>query len=94
MELPEGYFEKFRRENNLKTAGAPRSNREELVAKFLERLNEECKRDGYPLYTTGRLVKMFDNRSDSFLYQLFNECSEPAVKKFGAIMKYKLKPKI
>lgn len=90
MEISANYIEKFR-PVAVSKSGQPRSNREDLIAKFLTRLNEDCEKDGYPLYTTGRLVRMFKGRSDSELYGLYQSCERAA--RFGALLNHLIKPK-
>jgi hypothetical protein len=89
MEIPQDYEEKFR--PRARKIGEPRNQREELIERFRVKLNEEQVRDGRPPLTYGRLAKRFESIDDSRLYQLFDECSRPEVRSFGAMLSYKLK---
>ncbi|MBN8807798.1 MAG: hypothetical protein J0I47_06135 [Sphingomonas sp.] len=89
MDLPPSYSEKFRPRD--RKIGLPRNEREELVERFRSRLNDEQKRDGRPTFSYARLAKRFDGLTNPRLYQLFNECDDPNVKSFGAMLTYKLR---
>lgn len=85
----ESYLEKYR--PRPRKMGQPRTQREELIQQFLDRLNPEQLADNRPPFTFARLTRMFKGISDSRLYQLFNECSAEGVRSFGAMLTYKLK---
>lgn len=69
MELPLGYTEKFSPKKN-----APRSEREEVLQKFLERLNHSRKEAGIPPMSYGRLAKIFTGVPTSDLYPFYKTC--------------------
>lgn len=89
MELPLGYEEKFR--PRPRKAGEPRCARDEIIDRFRMKLNEEQERDGRKRFTYARLAKRFEGVSDTWLYQLFQECSDPNVRSFGGMLTYELK---
>lgn len=91
MEIPTNYLNKFR-PAAAKKPHAPRSSRDVLLEDFKGLLNDENKRDGYPAYTTARIAGMFKDRSESEMYALYQQCSAPGVKSFGAMLRTKLKP--
>lgn len=81
MEIPAGLLAKYQ------TPTGPRTPREELVDKFLVRLNQN--RDGYPEIKLGRLLKMLEGKKAPELYDLFKTCE--GARSFGAMFNYKLK---
>lgn len=89
MELPESYLNKIR--PRPRKTGEPRNQREEIINRFLDILNDEQKRDSRKPFSYARLAKRFDGISDPRLYQLFQECSDPSVRSFGAMLTYKIK---
>lgn len=90
MEIDPSYIEKFRPAGE-KKSGTPRSNRDVIIDDFLRILNTERKLDGYAPFTFARVAKMLEGRSDTELFKLFNLCTHPSVKRFGAMLNYKLK---
>lgn len=89
MDIPDSYIEKIRPQP--RKSGDPRNERDELVQRFLDRMNIDQRRDNRKEYTQGYLRKKFEGLSDSRLHQLFKECSDPSVRSFGAMLTYKLK---
>ena len=89
MDLPTNFIEKYRPRR--RQIGTPRTQREDLIQQFLDRLNPDQLKDGRKPYTYGQMAKRFQGLTDQRLYQLFQECSSPTVKSFGAMMTYKLK---
>lgn len=83
MDIPAGFLDKF----TTPALGAPRSEREEMLSKFLARLNQD--RDGREPVTMGQLVKKLKGRKAPQLYELFRECE--GAKKFGALFWHKIK---
>lgn len=69
-----------------------RNAREELLEKFLERLNPGRVKAGYKAYTFPRLTKLVEGKSVPELDKLYRECEE--AKSFGALFNYKTKRRI
>jgi len=85
MEIRADYLDKF----NQRKEGAPRSEREELLTKFLTRLNESRPRAGFKPMTYGRLARMFHGVPDGDLYPFYKTCEE--ARSFGAMFWHCLK---
>jgi len=74
-----------------KKSGQPRNEREDLIEQYRAKLNEEQARDHRELYSYARVAKRLHGITDSGLYSLFQECTAPEVRSFGAMLAYKLK---
>ena len=70
MDIPEGYLNKFR----VQKKHAPKNERQELMEKFLERLNSQRKPPYKPI-PLGRLLKIFQDVPTEDLYPFFKTCS-------------------
>lgn len=71
-----------------KKKGEPRTQREELLDKFLSRLNTDRVKAGYQPLTFPRLARMLKGFSDHQLHTLYRECETG--RSFGALLKWKL----
>ena len=85
MEIPTTYELKFR------TAAKPRNEREEMLDKFLSRLNPPRLKDGIPALSYGRLARIFEKVPTTDLYPFFKECEQ--ARNFSGLFWYKVKGK-
>jgi hypothetical protein len=72
-----------------KKSGEPRTQREELLDKFLSKLNPDREKAGFPPYSHARLARMLKGMTTQQLYILFRECDQ--ARSFGGLLKWKLK---
>ena len=89
MDIPTNYEDKFRPAAVQKTA-APRCERDELLDRFVAKVNAGRVADGFSKVSAARMAKMLAGRTDSQLHQLYKECDDPSVRRFGAMLNYKL----
>lgn len=74
-----------------KVAGAPRNEREELIGKFLEKLNPARTTAGYRAMSYPRVARMLQHiTSNSDLHAFYKQCSN--ARSFGAYFNWALKP--
>lgn len=88
MEIPANYSAKFTKPL---TAPAERSERDELLQRFLDRVNPTRVRDGFAPYTHGRLARMVSaaGYETADLHRLFKECDGAA--HFSKLFHWKLR---
>jgi len=72
MDIPKVYLQKFARSTQRK----PRTEREELLDKFLARLTPSRFKKGLKLITHALLAGKFQGVPTSDLYPFYNECDE------------------
>lgn len=87
MNLPLDLLAKY----NITASGSPRNEREELLGKFLERLNPSRVKDGLPVLTIGRMVKLFEGVPTSDIYPFFKSCE--GARSFSRLFWSLIKPK-
>jgi hypothetical protein len=85
MEMPAGYQAKF-----AERTGAPRTEREELITKFLDKLNPDRTSAGYRCMTYARVARMLQHLPTPELYPFFKQCEN--ARSFGAYFHWALKP--
>lgn len=90
LELPASFLLDF--QPRARKKGEPRSERDELLGIFVAKLNAGNIADGYPKTTHARVAKMLEGIPTGDLYATFKRCSE--YRKFGAGLRYELKPRI
>lgn len=88
MDLPEHYKEKFNPARRPKI-GTPRTPRQEMLDKFLARLNYTREQDGFKPLTYSRLASLLQYVPDADLYPFFKQCEQ--ARHFSKFFWYKLK---
>lgn len=89
MEIPQTYLQKFQSES--REQHKPRTEREELLDKFLMKLNPPRQQAGMKLITYPHLASLLKAVPTSDLYPFFNECDK--ARNFSSLFWWKLKPK-
>lgn len=89
MEIDPSYLEKFR--PRARKSGEPRSAREEMLDRFLARLNASRIAEGYSKLTHARVAKMLERIPTEDLHAFYARCE--TYRSFGAGFHYELKPK-
>ena len=84
------YLEKIRQRRDQKNL--PRNERDEFLELFVAKLNAGNIADGYPKTTYGRVAKMLEGIPTGDLHAVFQKCC--TYRKFGAGLRYELKPKV
>lgn len=90
MELPETYSEKFQPAAVQKNQ--PRNEREELLDRFLAKLNPDRLKKGMEEISHSRLAGMLEGRSSSDIYGLYQSCDR--ARSFGGLFWHLMKPKV
>lgn len=84
MEIAANFFDRFQ----FQTAHAPRNEHQEMVDKFLSRLNSDRAKAGFPALNFSRVAKMLKGLTPSEMHRLYQECE--GAEKFGGLLKWKL----
>ena len=88
MDLNTDYIDKFR--PAAAEDHAPRSEREEMLVKFLKRLNGDRKADGLEALTPARLATILKGVPTGDLYGFYKSCER--ARSFTRLFWYLLKP--
>lgn len=89
MEITTDYLEIIRRRREKKNL--PRSQRDEMLELFVAKLNAGNISDGYPKTTIPRVAKMLAGIPTGDLFAIYKKCE--TYRKFGAGLRYELKPR-
>lgn len=89
MDIPASVREKFKPAAALKNQ--PRSEREELLDRFLAKLNPDRAKKGMDPISVGRLVKMFELVPTHDLHAIYKNCERG--RSFGGLFWHIMKPK-
>lgn len=87
MEIQQSYLDKF----HITRKGEPRNEREELLDKFLAKLNLARIGTAYAPLTIGRLVKILEGVPTKDLYAFLRDCER--ARSFSKYFFWALKPK-
>ena len=90
MEIPTGLLERYKPREIL--TGAPRTEREELIDRFLLALNPSRVAKGYEPYTFPRLSRMLKGKNEQQLYAFYRQCE--GARSFSRMFHWALKPKV
>lgn len=88
MDIPENLLDKYRAPAT--KSGAPRNERQEMMDKFLAKLNPPREAEGYPPLTVSRLSVSLQGIPTGDLHAFYQECSN--AKSFGRFFWWSLKP--
>jgi hypothetical protein len=88
MDIPTSYTEKFRPRARLKNQ--PRNEREELLDRFLSRLNPPRVDNGFKTMSHARIAKVLEKVPTADLHAFYRQCD--GADSFSRLFWFKVKP--